>query len=203
MFANARADQAQGRQSDRCGHAAHLAVAAFRNTQLQPGGWNALAEPYRRVTWPQPIGCRFEGAHLGRPRGSILELYAPAQGGECIITRHAFDFGEIGLDLVMARIGDAMGECTIVGQQQQAFGIHVQASGRIDVFFPDVVGQGRTPLGVGELAQHAVGLVEQDQHRKGAAGGLRHRLRSNITAAPALPAWHRCPARRWRRLSAS
>ena len=60
------------------------------------------------------------------------------------------------------RIGQTMRERTIVGQHQQAFGITIEAPGRVDAGHIDEIGQGATALPVGELAEHVVRLVEKD-----------------------------------------
>src|SRR5690606_31681037 len=54
----------------------------------------------------------------------------------------------------------------VVGQQQQAFAVVVEPTGRIDVRDADEFGEraARRLAAIGELAEHPVRLVEQDQH---------------------------------------
>ena len=59
----------------------------------------------------------------------------------------------------------------IIGQQQQAFAIPIQSTGRIDARHIDVVAQGLTPLRIGKARQHIVGLVE---HQRAGSAVNRH-----------------------------
>ncbi|MNV86581.1 hypothetical protein D3C71_1806280 [compost metagenome] len=59
-----------------------------------------------------------------------------------------------------------MGEAAVVGEQQQAFTVVVQAPGGIHVGRQAKTGQRRARrlAAIGELAQHVEGLVEGDEH---------------------------------------
>ena len=70
----------------------------------------------------------------------------------------------VGLGHFVPRVGDAGLQLAVVGEQQQSFAVQVQPPGDIDARQRDEAGQGGAALGaVGELGQHAVGFVEQDQ----------------------------------------
>ena len=79
----------------------------------------------------------------------------------------------------------------VVGQQEQPLAVVVEAPGRVDAGHRHVVGEGRPSTGIGELAEHAEGLVEEDQHR----GGVT-RARATPSAAGPARARPSRPARR-------
>jgi hypothetical protein len=165
--ADALADQAQGRQTDRGGHASHLTVAALADRQRQPRIGHALAEPHGWIARPQP-GRRVDLRDFGRQGSAVVQRNTATQCVERVRIRPAFDLHEIRLRLLVARIGEPMREFAVVGQQQQSLTVVIETTGRIDIRHADEFGQ-RAPrriTAVGELAQHAVRLVEQDQHGK-------------------------------------
>src|SRR5690606_26378073 len=89
--ADAFADQAQGRQADRGGHAPHLAVAALADRESQPGVRHVLAIADRRVAWPQPVrrgGKPFDGGRQGR---SVVQQRTGGEACERIVIRLALD----------------------------------------------------------------------------------------------------------------
>lgn len=60
-------------------------------------------------------------------------------------------------------IGNSRLKSAIIGQHNQAFGIGIKATGRIDVWYRNVIGQ-RGPTGViGKLGQYPKGLVEKNE----------------------------------------
>ena len=81
-------------------------------------------------------------------------------------SRLAFHLHPIGLGLLVARIGQPMGEAAVVGQQQQPFAVVVETAGRVHVRRQPEPGQRRPRrhAAVGELAKHPERLVEGDQH---------------------------------------
>ena len=76
----------------------------------------------------------------------------------------AFDLDQIGFRPFEFRRGDLRDARAVVRQQQQAFGIHVQAAGRINILGQFEARQGRPGRHalVGELRQHAIRLIESD-----------------------------------------
>src|SRR5690606_15160479 len=73
---------------------------------------------------------------------------------------------EVGLAQLVARIGDPVRERTVVGEQQQALAVVVQAPGRIHARRQPELRQRppRRHAAVGELAQDVEGLVEGEEH---------------------------------------
>src|SRR5690606_38889983 len=166
MRADADADQAQRRQADRGGHAPHLPVAAFGDGQLDPAVGHRLAEAHRRIARPQPVGLADQRLHLGRASRPVLEGDAAAQRVQLFVRGFALHLHQVGLGPVEAGRADAGDQRAVVAEQQQTLGIEVEASGRINPRRQAESGQGRPRRfgAVGELAQHAIGLVEGKQH---------------------------------------
>ncbi len=159
--ADGAAHQSQRRQADRGRHAPHLAVLAFLQGDGQPAGRLLGALAYRRIARPQPwrLGNLYRMAGLGGEIAQVDRCLQPRQAGR---VRHAVHLHQIGFRLLVVGMGDVVLQLAVVGQQQQAFAVGVEAAGRVDVGDLQVVGQGgATGLGR-ELAQHLEGLVEQD-----------------------------------------
>ena len=158
------AHQAKAGQTDRGAHAAHLPIAAFLDGQFQPGFRHALAEPYRRIARPQPIGRLFEQACGGRLGRSVIQHHTDAQLGQMGFIGNAFDLHQIGFRPFEFRRRNLCNAGAVIGQQQQAFGIDVEPAGGIHILRQPEPGQRRPRWHalVGELRQHAVGLVESD-----------------------------------------
>lgn len=81
----------------------------------------------------------------------------------------ALDLSPIGLRYFEARIGEALLEPTVIGEQYEAFRVTIQSPDRIDIALRDVVSQRRPPGGIGELRQHVERFVEGDK-RHGLVG---------------------------------
>jgi hypothetical protein len=79
----------------------------------------------------------------------------------------------------MARIGQPARKSAVIGKQQQAFGIVIESARGIDARRQPEFGQGapRRRGTIGELAEHAIGLVEGDQHQRGSAPKPRSKAR--------------------------
>ncbi|GAB4352608.1 MAG: hypothetical protein Kow0073_08400 [Immundisolibacter sp.] len=128
--ADADTDQAQRGVADGSGHASHLAVAAFGDDQLQPGGGNVTAFADRRLARPQPR-WRCDAACLCRAGEAVLEAHAAAQRAERGLVWLAFHLRQVGLGQLEGGVGDALLQAAVAGQQQQALGVAVQPSGRV------------------------------------------------------------------------
>ena len=109
---------------------------------------------------------------LGRKRRTIVQHHAAAQGSELFLAWITLDLHPVGLAMRVPWVGEAMRERTIIGEHEQSFGITIQPPGGIDAGQVDEVGQGSAALPVAELAEHVIGLVEQDDQSPvaGAAG---------------------------------
>ena len=65
----------------------------------------------------------------------------------------------------MARVADLCLQGSIVGQQEQTFGVPVQTPGRVKALVGHEVGQRAASLAVRELGQDIIGFVEEYQLR--------------------------------------
>gem|GEM_PF-2953451 len=64
----------------------------------------------------------------------------------------------------MARVAKLVLQLAVVSEQQQSLAVAVESTGGIDAGRLNVVGERRATLAVGELRQHSVGLIEEDEH---------------------------------------
>src|SRR5690606_40487232 len=102
--------------ADRGGHASHLAVAALAQGQLDPAGGNALAPSDRWVAGPErgrrnkPRPCR--------PGRAIAQDNAAPQPLQRCLVGLAFDLHPVDLLQLMARMGNALLQATVIGQHQ-------------------------------------------------------------------------------------
>ena len=126
-------------------------------------GRHRLAKTHRRH--PLPQRRLIQQTRLGGQRRAVVERHALAQAPQLLLVRRAFDLHPVGLRQLVPGVGDARLQATVVGQQQQALAVAVQAPGRIHARHRDEVLEGRAPLLVVELGQYVERLVEQQQLR--------------------------------------
>jgi len=111
------------------------------------------------------------------PTGAeVAKVESSAQLREGILGGNTFDLHDVGLRELVARIGDAVLQAPIVRQQQQALAVGVESTCGIDTGHVDAILECRASSLVGELAQDAKGLVEEDQaghDRRGVYGSIR------------------------------
>src|SRR5690242_12220765 len=105
--------QVGDRMADGRTHPLDLALAALAQRELQDAG-------------PQL-------AHAGRRGHAVVELYAFAQLLQrALRDGAALDVGDVGLGDLVARVREAVGEVAVVGEQDQAGGVGVQAPDGIE-----------------------------------------------------------------------
>jgi len=144
--------QTDHRVADGVAHIADLPGLPFVNRNRHEG----LIGPR-----PQPA---FDDAHHRRRRAFALDPHAAAHPVQAVLGRFAAHAGVVlPFDLVL-RVEQLLGEGSVVGQQQQPFGVVVQPPHRVDVFgdLRQQVEHGGAPLGVLPRRHVAAGLVEQD-----------------------------------------
>jgi hypothetical protein len=73
----------------------------------------------------------------------------------------------------------------MIGQQEQALAVVVEAPGGVDARLGDVIGERSALLGGAELADHTTGLVERQQADPGAPHGRFHAASTPPGPAPA------------------
>ena len=77
--------------------------------------------------------------------------------------RDSFDLSPIGAGVSEFRVSEAVLESAVVGEEEESFGVVVEAAGGVDVGDGDEVGEGWVALGRGgELAEDAVGFIEEE-----------------------------------------
>jgi len=105
-----------------------------------------------------------------------------AQLRELTLDRFVFDLNPIRLGHLVPGVGDARLPRSMVGEQQQAFAVAVQAARRVQAGLIDVVLECPTVVLARELAQHVEGFVEHHQAR--GLGGWAHRRRDRAGWPP-------------------
>jgi hypothetical protein len=126
---------------------------------------------------------------------------------QLLFARFALDLHHVGLGPLELRRADLRDAGAVVGEQQQAFGIGIEAPGRIHLGRQAVAGERgpRRRFAVGELAQHPEGLVEKGSSphpRLLRCEGRRAKIAAHdtlcaacsVSPAPtdATPCWARC-----------
>ncbi len=144
-------------------HAADLAVLALAQRQLDPRRRNLRAITNRRIARPEIRGL-FDEPRAGRLRHEVAEVDSCAQRRQRILGRRALDLRPVDLRKLELRARDARLQGAVVRQQQQPFAVRVEPAGGIYRRNLDEIGE-RLLAGLRrELAGHAEGFVEGDQH---------------------------------------
>ena len=84
----------------------------------------------------------------------------------------------------MGRIGNPVLQRAVVSEQQQAFAVGVESSGRIHAGHGDMILERGTASFVSELTKHTVRLVQQNQYRHFVLLHGRRLISSRHTSAP-------------------
>ena len=133
-LAYGHAHQAQTRQACFGRHAPHLAVFAFGDLHFYPSIGYGFAHAYRRIAFPQLRVFFFsQNSDFGRTGDKIAQIHAAAQLIQSVFTGHAFDLRPICFFDLEFGIGDLCLQATIVGEQEQAFAVGIQAPCRVEM----------------------------------------------------------------------
>lgn len=149
-----------------CGrHSPDLAVFAFDQRKLQPSGWDVFSESDGRIAGWQ-TRRQLQQTGVARPGPMSFQIDAAAakrlQGG---FRWNVFHLSEIRSRMGGRRIEQSVVKSGFIGQQKQSFGIEVQTAERVNAGWKPEVGERSLPGLIGrELAQHAVGFKERQQH---------------------------------------
>lgn len=134
------ADEAQGGEADGGGHLAYLAVLALVDLDLNPCGGDVGPVPDRWGAFPRWGVVCGEESGLGRARGKHLalgfKLNRAFEGAKVFLGGGAFYLDVVGLPDFTSTVAfeDAALEVVVVGQQEQALRVTVEATDGIDVF---------------------------------------------------------------------
>ncbi len=137
-------NQAQGRESRGGGHAPYLTVAALGDGQGQPAGGDAGPVAYRWLPGPE-VGLGHL-AGLGRGGQAVLELQALPEPLEGHLADFPFHLHPVGLGHFLLRVGDAVLDFTVIGEQQQALTVLVEPTGRVETGHIQVIREGPVTL---------------------------------------------------------
>ena len=145
--ADGHPDQFQHLAAYRFHHAAHLPVTAFRDGDLE----HCLAAGLSQV------------AHDGRTRRPVFQLDAAAEPAQVFLAQAAACFYQVGFRDLVIRIGDALGELRVVGEQQKTAGVQVEAAHRDHTLFeiPQQVVNRGTALRIAGGGEVAFGFVKK------------------------------------------
>jgi hypothetical protein len=129
-------------------HAADHAFAAGVNGQLDEGSFAAGAQE----------------ANSGGPAGAVVKhdtAREPAQHGG---GGAAADLGLVHFFDLVAGVGEAIGEVAVVGDEEQALGVGVEATGGVEALFdvPQQIEDGGAAAMVYDGGKGAAGLVEEE-----------------------------------------
>ena len=114
----------------------------------------------RRVSLPDiPWLCN--PTYPAGPRKEITKIHPGRELLQRRIRRQTFNLHAVELCQLVARFGNSRLQSPIIRQHHQAFGIGIQPPGSIYLGDWNVIGQGKPPMPIGKLGQHATRLVEQ------------------------------------------
>jgi len=136
------------RPSDPIEHAAHLALPAFSDGELDPG-------------------IRFFLADLPEFRGRglpVVEKEARLDHFYLLFVKHALDLGQIGFGQFMLGMGDLEGEIPVIRHDQHAFGVVIQPAHGIDADLDplqQILHRGPA-FGVGHCRDKAHGFIQHN-----------------------------------------
>lgn len=131
--AHAHADEAQRRMTDRCGHASDLAVFALDEFERKPAIGNVFAKTNRRVAGRKRWRW-IETANAARTRGVVADPQAAFEFCERGVVGESFDLRPIFAAMSALGIEQLGIQAGLVTEEQQAFGIGVETSERVNIF---------------------------------------------------------------------
>ena len=152
--------------ADGGGHPSNLAVLTLGELERDPGVRDVFPMTDRRIAGRQLRG-RIEQPDTTGPGAEFTEVDSAAlEAAQRLRVRHALHLRPVLAPVGMTWIQKAGVQAGLAAQQQQALGIGVETAEGINAFWEREVGQ-RAPAGTrfgSELGQHAVRLVERDEH---------------------------------------
>lgn len=168
---NAFAHESQTGVSDGGGHATNLAVLALAEFKTEPGIDNGLTNANRRIAFGE-AGVLFENlCAAGQAAVAFDDEFPAAEFGHGRIGGLPFDKNEVPAAMLELGMKEAVFECLLVGEEKQAFRVHVQSSQRENLWREVEFLEGAMLLVARvrvELTEDTVGLVKGDEHGVGA-----------------------------------
>ena len=143
------ASQMFDRMADRLAHIPHLTVPAFVDRDDERGLRGVAAQRHE--------------SHFGRRRAPAIDHQPARKAVEIVGVGHAEDARLVDARDLVARMREARREITVVGEQQQAFGLVVEPPDRVHVFThtPQEIDDRRAPLRIRSGRDVAARLVQE------------------------------------------
>src|ERR1700722_4030849 len=176
---NGRAYQAKRRKPPLRRHAPHLAVPSLTYREFNPRRRNLRTIADRGLSRPQCLRFLDEVRVRGLRR-EVTETHAFAQLIECRGRRRAFYLRPVHLFYLVLGFRDARLQDAVVGEQQQALAVGIEAAGGIDASYVDVIRQSFAVRRRTEFARDTERFVEGNEH----AGVFRPAPARSDLAAP-------------------
>jgi hypothetical protein len=162
--ADADADEAEGGETDGGGHAADLAVFTLGEGEFEPGGGDVFADADWGITWGMS-GLGVEALGFAGEGAEVFEVDAGTEFSQRFVGDGAVHLGVVGAGMGVAGIEEAIIPAGFVTEQEEAFGIAVEAADGIYVGREAEFGQGAVRgMLLGELGEDVEGLVEGEEH---------------------------------------
>ncbi len=138
--------------ADRLHHASNLPLFSLVDRQLDVGG----IVPREGLNQPDT---------LSRSREAIFQLNSLGQSPQCALGGRARDRGEVGFRDMVARMGQTMDECAVVGKEEKAFAGNIQAAYMPEHWLArqiDQAGDRARRVRVGERRSYPLWLMQSD-----------------------------------------
>ena len=164
--ADAGADEAEGGVAGGGGHAADLAVFALAEFEGEPGGGDVVSLADGRVARGE-IGIGIEEFGAAGEGAVAADLDAGAENFEGRFVGDAFDLDGVAAAVAEFRVKELVDDLVLVGEEEEAFGVEVEATDGEDGVGEIEFGEGALGGFVGvlvELAEDAEGFVEGEEH---------------------------------------
>ena len=157
-------NQPQCGEAHGCGHPPDLAVASFAEFKTNPAGWNRAAFANRRLAIADCLCLVLrQQPCFGRTGQAPLNHHASLKLIQLAIGSATLHLNPILPPMAEARIGEALLQPTVIGEQQQAFAVGIEAPSSVNIGNGDPLSE-TSPATLRfrcELTQNPVGLVEQ------------------------------------------
>ena len=134
-------DEAERGEADCSGHAADLAIATFGDDEFDPLIGDGFSEPDRRIAVPE-VGWPDQACLCGSGR-TVLKPEAGLKRQEIGLVRRALNLNEIGLFCPSLRAGDTGLKSPVVGENEEAFAVPIEAARRVNIGWQIEAGEGR------------------------------------------------------------
>ena len=157
-----------------CGHAPNLPIHTFRQSDLQPAIRYGLSDANRGI--PRPESPRLADPNdTGSARATPPNHHASTESAQGRVIRNPLNLHPIDLSLSRTWLAEPSLQPSIICEHHQAFAVHVQPTGRIDIWLLHKVCQRRATRCIRELTQNTKRLVDEQNLGNGQASN------SNLT----------------------